>query len=67
MPQDADTTRGSSPDPGSSLSSPPLLRVRGLEVAYGDIPVVRGVDLDVARGERVAIVGQSGSGKSTVV
>ncbi|MFI2489778.1 dipeptide ABC transporter ATP-binding protein [Promicromonospora kroppenstedtii] len=67
MPQDADTTRGSSPDPGSSLSGPPLLRVRGLEVAYGDTPVVRGVDLDVARGERVAIVGQSGSGKSTVV
>ncbi|MGI5187986.1 dipeptide ABC transporter ATP-binding protein [Promicromonospora sp. CA-289599] len=53
MPQDADTT--------------PLLSVRGLSVAYGDIPVVRDVDLDVARGERVAIVGQSGSGKSTVV
>ncbi|GAA2229625.1 ABC transporter ATP-binding protein [Promicromonospora sukumoe] len=55
MPQDADTTAA------------PLLRVRGLDVAYGDTPVVRGVDLDVARGERVAIVGQSGSGKSTVV
>ncbi|MFD7024940.1 dipeptide ABC transporter ATP-binding protein [Promicromonospora sukumoe] len=55
MPQDADTTPA------------PLLRVRGLDVAYGDTPVVRGVDLDVARGERVAIVGQSGSGKSTVV
>ncbi|WP_020017682.1 dipeptide ABC transporter ATP-binding protein [Promicromonospora sukumoe] len=54
MPQDADRPA-------------PLLRVRGLEVAYGDTPVVRGVDLDVARGERVAIVGQSGSGKSTVV
>ncbi|MGW2094012.1 dipeptide ABC transporter ATP-binding protein [Promicromonospora sukumoe] len=77
MPQDADTTaaqdrgpsqdRGSSRDRGSSLSRPPLLRVRGLDVAYGDTPVVRGVDLDVARGERVAIVGQSGSGKSTVV
>ncbi len=53
MPQDADTT--------------PLLSVRGLNVAYGDTPVVRDVDLEVARGERVAIVGQSGSGKSTVV
>jgi len=41
--------------------------VRGLDVAYGETPVVRGVDLDVARGERVAIVGQSGSGKSTVI
>ena len=47
--------------------SAPLLSVRGLSVAYGDTPVVRDVDLDVARGERVAIVGQSGSGKSTVV
>ncbi|MFJ3407438.1 dipeptide ABC transporter ATP-binding protein [Promicromonospora sp. NPDC090134] len=55
MPQDADHTAA------------PLLRVRGLDVAYGDTPVVRGVDLDVARGERVAIVGQSGSGKSTVI
>jgi len=61
MPQDADTTSG------SSLPRPPLLRVRGLDVAYGETPVVRGVDLDVARGERVAIVGQSGSGKSTVI
>ncbi|MFD1722105.1 dipeptide ABC transporter ATP-binding protein [Amnibacterium endophyticum] len=45
----------------------PLLSVRGLTVAFGDREVVHGVDLDVARGERVAIVGQSGSGKSTVV
>ncbi|MFI9488771.1 dipeptide ABC transporter ATP-binding protein [Promicromonospora sp. NPDC052451] len=69
MPQDADTTRASS-SPALSLSDgsrPPLLRVRGLNVSYGDTPVVRDVDLDVARGERVAIVGQSGSGKSTVV
>ncbi|MFD6445334.1 dipeptide ABC transporter ATP-binding protein [Promicromonospora sp. NPDC060204] len=55
MPQDADH------------SAAPLLRVRGLDVAYGDTPVVRGGDRDVARGERVAIVGQSGSGKSTVI
>ncbi|WP_423463217.1 dipeptide ABC transporter ATP-binding protein [Promicromonospora sp. MS192] len=53
MPQDVDAV--------------PLLSVRGLNVSYGDTPVVRDVDLDVARGERVAIVGQSGSGKSTVV
>jgi peptide/nickel transport system ATP-binding protein len=72
MPQDADaarepSTHGSSPDRGSNLSRRSLLSVRGLNVAYGDTPVVRDVDLDVARGERVAIVGQSGSGKSTVV
>jgi len=45
----------------------PLLDVRDLRVAFGDTEVVHGVDLHVGRGERVAIVGQSGSGKSTIV
>ncbi|WP_167259787.1 ABC transporter ATP-binding protein [Frigoribacterium endophyticum] len=71
MPQDADrvTTPTGTAGPPAAPASPaePLLAVRGLRVAFGDRDVVHGVDLDVARGERVAIVGQSGSGKSTVV
>jgi len=71
MPQDADrvTTPTGAAGPPAAPASPaePLLAVRGLRVAFGDRDVVHGVDLDVARGERVAIVGQSGSGKSTVV
>jgi len=74
MPQDADrvTTPSATAGPSAAAGSPaspaaPLLTVRGLRVAFGDRDVVHGVDLDVARGERVAIVGQSGSGKSTVV
>ncbi len=45
------------------------LAIRGLEVRFGDNPepVLHGVDLELRRGERVAIVGQSGSGKSTII
>ncbi|NNE88146.1 MAG: ABC transporter ATP-binding protein [Silicimonas sp.] len=42
------------------------LRLRGLNVHYGGVPAVSALDLDVGAGEIVAVVGESGAGKSSV-
>ncbi len=44
-----------------------LLTARGIEKSFGANHVLRGVDLDVRRGEVVALIGASGSGKTTVL
>lgn len=45
----------------------PVVQIRGLHKAYGDNVVLRGIDLDVRRGEVVVVLGPSGSGKSTML
>ncbi|NYT79407.1 ABC transporter ATP-binding protein [Alcaligenaceae bacterium] len=44
-----------------------LLDVRGIDVSYGGIRAVRGLDLKVANGELVSLIGANGAGKSTTL
>lgn len=49
------------------MSATPLLELRQLDVAYGGIRAVRGLNLTVNPGERVALIGANGAGKSTTL
>jgi oligopeptide transport system ATP-binding protein len=62
------TAVSASPDRVAAPGPQPVLRVSGLRVEFGSrdgaIPAVRGVDLEVRPGETLAVLGESGSGKS---
>lgn len=47
--------------------SVPVLELRGVTKAYGDVPVLRGIDLQLREHQAVALIGASGSGKSTLM
>lgn len=49
------------------MSPAPLLSLRGVEAAYGQIVALKGVDVEVYRGEIVTIIGANGAGKSTLM
>ena len=51
----------------SNHTSPAVITVRGLRKRYGDSEAVRGIDLDVRRGEVFAFLGPNGAGKTTTV
>jgi branched-chain amino acid transport system ATP-binding protein len=45
----------------------PVLSIRDLEVGYGTIPALHGIDLDVEKGEIVTLIGANGAGKTTTL
>ncbi|MEJ7558055.1 MAG: ABC transporter ATP-binding protein [Pedobacter sp.] len=44
-----------------------MLKATGIKKAYGSLPILKGVDFSVAKGEIVSIIGASGAGKSTLL
>jgi branched-chain amino acid transport system ATP-binding protein len=61
-----ETTAAAGPA-GTTIAGEPLLAVRGVKTFYGNIMALKGVDLDVARGEIVTLIGANGAGKSTLM
>src|ERR1700674_6063343 len=51
----------------SSINASPMIAVRSLVKRIGQQEILRGVDLEVARGETLAIIGRSGGGKSVLL
>jgi polar amino acid transport system ATP-binding protein len=49
------------------MSTQPLVRIAGLAKSFGALRVLRGIDLDIDRGQVVCVIGPSGSGKSTLL
>ncbi len=50
----------------TATDTAPILRLRGVEMAFGGVQALRGVDFDVVQGERLAILGPNGAGKTTL-
>ncbi|MFC5625694.1 ABC transporter ATP-binding protein [Algoriphagus winogradskyi] len=44
-----------------------VVEIRGLEKSFGDLDVLKGVDLDLHKGENLVVLGKSGSGKSVLI
>ena len=54
------------PNP-TSASAEPILRIEDLHKSFGETDVLKGISLDIEKGEVVVVLGPSGSGKSTML
>lgn len=52
--------------PAGPETSSPIVRYRKVSISFGDHQVLNEIDLDIAPGEKVAVIGPSGSGKTTL-
>ncbi|HEY8446262.1 MAG TPA: amino acid ABC transporter ATP-binding protein [Thermomicrobiales bacterium] len=63
----SDSRQAVAPATTAATATMPMVRIAGVHKRYGDLHVLRGVDLDVQTGEVVCIIGPSGSGKTTLL
>ncbi len=61
LTKDASTT-----DPGPAASGPPMISMKTVDKHFGDLHVLRDINLEVPKGQVVIVLGPSGSGKSTL-
>ena len=52
---------------GAATNMAPMIQVRNLHKSFGDLEVLKGIELEVSPGEIVSVIGPSGSGKSTML
>src|SRR5439155_1104558 len=64
---DVSEARASDLPAGHATAGQPLLAVRGLDVYYGAVHALKGVDLEVRGGEIATLIGANGAGKSTLL
>ncbi len=58
---------GASQTQAAAAASAEMVRIEGLRKRFGDVEVLKGIDLTVRKGEAISVIGPSGSGKSTML